>query len=114
MALNSRWAGAAGGQHAGTMDREGRAGAVHSSSPPIWGLVQSVPTISVLRDVICVSSWDAAGGRPCHSICHPARLTGSGWCLQSQVPEGINFVVGELQGAVEWRPRLKCLSSCLD
>lgn len=33
---------------------------------------------------------------------------------ESQVPKGINFVVGELQGAVEWRPRLKCLSSCLD
>lgn len=40
------------------------------------------PTISPLGDAICVSSWDAAGGRPCHGVSHPARLTGNGWCLQ--------------------------------
>lgn len=43
----------------------------------------------------------------------PPRQTGRDWRMQRKVPKGSVPVVGELQGAMGWKPRWECLSSPL-
>lgn len=69
-----------------------------SSLPGLWGL-SFVSAAGTQQDVLVRDQ--------------PPRQTGSGCSLQRKVPKGSVPVVGELQGAVGWKPRWECLSSPL-
>jgi len=80
--LSSRRAAGDGRQRAGMMGTGRGAGPPAAPHPPPGDWCSAFPAVSPLGNVVCVSSWDAAAGRPCHSVRHPARPTGNGWCLQ--------------------------------
>lgn len=110
MALNPsvrlRRAADGGGQQAGMMGKEGGAGIPCSSSPPAWRLVQ------------CIPHRQATGGCDLCEQLGRSRRTSLSQSLQSsqtdrqwlasaesKVPTGVTSMVGELEGAMGWRPR---------
>lgn len=69
-----------------------------SSLPGLWGL-SFVSAAGTQQDVLVRDQ--------------PPRQAGSGCSLQRKVPKGSVPVVGELQGAVGWKPRWECLEQSL-